>query len=81
VQVLNTAMAGNAAGYLHDQSKYPVPLWLQLPADQMGSLDTALALGVRNAAGQWIARVNWYRWSAVSVIRCCITKMVCRWCM
>ena len=55
VQVLNTAMAGNAAGYLHDQSKYPVPLWLQLPADQMGSLDAALALGVRNAAGQWIA--------------------------
>lgn len=55
VQLLNTAMAGNAAGYLHDQSKYPVPLWLQLPADQMGSLDAALALGVRNAAGQWIA--------------------------
>ena len=32
-----------------------MPLWLQLPADQMGSLDAALALGVRNAAGQWIA--------------------------
>ncbi|MBR7780794.1 efflux RND transporter permease subunit [Undibacterium luofuense] len=55
VQLLNTAMAGSAAGYLHDQSKYPVPLWLQLPSDQMGALDAALALGVRTQAGQWIA--------------------------
>ena len=38
--------------YLHNESKYPDAVTLQLPADKQGSIDHLLALTVRNAQGQ-----------------------------
>ncbi|EQD69656.1 transporter, AcrB/D/F family protein, partial [mine drainage metagenome] len=51
---LQTALSGEAVTWLHDQSKYPAAVWLQLPPDQQGSLDTLLSLGVQGAEGQII---------------------------
>src|SRR5690554_133394 len=54
VATLRAGLAGEAATYLHDASKYPVPAVLQLPAEQHGSLDALLQLTVRGAAGQLV---------------------------
>ncbi len=51
VSTLRTGLAGDAAAYLHDESKYPVPAYLRLPEQAQGSLEQLLNLGVRNAAG------------------------------
>ncbi|MCM2251003.1 MAG: efflux RND transporter permease subunit [Ramlibacter sp.] len=52
-QTVHAALSGAEAAYLHDgQSKYPVPVRLQLPlADQVG-LDALLALPMRSASGR-----------------------------
>jgi multidrug efflux pump subunit AcrB len=52
-QTVQGALSGVNAAYLHDgQSKYPVPVRLQLPrVDQIG-LDALLALPMRTASGQ-----------------------------
>ncbi|MEO8754853.1 MAG: efflux RND transporter permease subunit, partial [Casimicrobiaceae bacterium] len=47
VSTLRAGLAGEAASYLHDESKYPAAATLQLPAEQQGDLDTLLQLGVR----------------------------------
>ncbi len=52
VATLRAGLAGDAATYLRDASKVPVPVWLQLPDDSHGSLDALLQLTVRGAAGQ-----------------------------
>jgi multidrug efflux pump subunit AcrB len=52
VATLRAGLAGEAAAYLHDQSKYPAAATIQLPADSHGDLDALLQLGVRGAAGQ-----------------------------
>ncbi|MEK8029662.1 efflux RND transporter permease subunit [Ideonella sp. DXS29W] len=52
VSTLRTGLTGEAATYLHDQSKYPVPATLQLPAKMHGDFDVLLQLTVRGAAGQ-----------------------------
>ncbi|MBN9426207.1 MAG: efflux RND transporter permease subunit [Burkholderiales bacterium] len=54
VSTLRAGLAGEAATYLHDQSKYPVPAVLQLPAERHGDLDALLQLSVRGAGGQLI---------------------------
>ncbi|MEY3252790.1 MAG: hypothetical protein RL227_1763, partial [Pseudomonadota bacterium] len=54
VGTLRAALAGEAAAYLHDQSKVPAAAWIQLPAERHGSLDELLQLGVRGAAGQLV---------------------------
>lgn len=51
VSTLRTGLAGDAATYLHDESKYPVPAYLRLPEQAQGSLEQLLNLGVRNAGG------------------------------
>ncbi|NCT81505.1 MAG: efflux RND transporter permease subunit [Comamonadaceae bacterium] len=51
VSTLSAGLAGEAATWLHDGSKYPASAWLQLPASAQGDLDTLLQLGVRGAAG------------------------------
>ncbi len=48
---LQTALSGEAVTWLHDQSKYPAAVWLQLSPDQQGSLDTLLSLGVQGSGG------------------------------
>jgi multidrug efflux pump subunit AcrB len=51
VQTLRAGLAGDDASFLQDASKYPAPLRLQLPDSSRGSLDAALALGVRSSSG------------------------------
>jgi len=55
VNTLRAGLAGEAAAYLHDQSKYPAAATIQLPAETHGELDTLLQLTVRNAQGALVA--------------------------
>jgi multidrug efflux pump subunit AcrB len=49
------ALAGADAAYLHDgQSKYPIPVRLQLPLEAQVGLDALLALPLRAANGQMV---------------------------
>ena len=52
VETLRAGLAGDAAAYVHDQSKFPAAATIQLPAPLHGDLETLLQLGVRGAAGQ-----------------------------
>ncbi|HUG25258.1 efflux RND transporter permease subunit [Piscinibacter sp.] len=54
VATLRAGLAGEAAAYLHDASKYPAAAMLQLPASAQGDLDALLQLAVRGAAGQLV---------------------------
>ncbi|QDZ28084.1 efflux RND transporter permease subunit [Noviherbaspirillum sp. UKPF54] len=54
VTTLRAGLAGEAASYLHDDSKYPAAAMLQLPAERQGDLDTLLQLAVRSAAGKLV---------------------------
>ena len=54
VSTLRAGLAGEAAAYLHDESKYPAAAVLQLPAASQGELDLLLQLAVRGAAGQLV---------------------------
>lgn len=54
-QTVHAALSGNDAAWLHDaQSKYPVPVRLQLPREQQIGLDALLALPMRAANGQLV---------------------------
>ena len=55
-QTVNAALSGADTAYLHDaQSKYPVPVRIQLPLEQQIGLDALLALPMRAANGQLVA--------------------------
>ncbi|HEX6720771.1 MAG TPA: efflux RND transporter permease subunit, partial [Burkholderiaceae bacterium] len=54
VGTLHAGLAGEAAAYLHDASKYPAAATLQLPATAQGDLDALLQLAVRGSAGQLV---------------------------
>ncbi|KQV59556.1 multidrug transporter AcrB [Pelomonas sp. Root1217] len=51
VATLGAGLAGEAATWLHDASKYPAAALIQLPAERHGDLDTLLQLSVRTSAG------------------------------
>ncbi len=54
-QTVSAALSGTDAAWLHDaQSKYPVPVRLQLPREQQLGLDALLALPMRAANGQLV---------------------------
>jgi multidrug efflux pump subunit AcrB len=54
-QTVNAALSGSDAAWLHDgQSKYPVPVRLQLPPERQVGLDALLALPLRAGNGQLI---------------------------
>lgn len=54
-QALAAALSGVDATYLHDaQSKYPVPVRLQLPRESQIGLDTLLALPMKAANGKMV---------------------------
>ena len=54
-QTAAMALSGADAAYLHDgQSKYPVPVRLQLPREAQPGLDAVLALPLRAANGQMV---------------------------
>jgi len=50
VTTLRTGLAGQAASYMHDASKYPTPVVLQLPPESQGDLEALLSLRVRAAS-------------------------------
>jgi multidrug efflux pump subunit AcrB len=52
VTALHAGLSGEAATYLHDDSKYPAAVTLQLPADRHGDLDALLQLTVRSVSGK-----------------------------
>ncbi len=54
VSTLRAGLAGEAATWLHDASKYPAAAVLQLPAERHGDLDALLQLAVRGARGQLV---------------------------
>jgi multidrug efflux pump subunit AcrB len=54
-QTVSGALSGTDAAYLHDkQSKYPVPVRIQLPLSSQVGLDAILALPMRAANGQLV---------------------------
>ncbi len=54
-QTVHGALSGADAAWLHDgQSKYPVPVRLQLPREAQVGLDALLALPLRAASGQLV---------------------------
>jgi len=54
-QTVYGALSGTDAAYLHDaQSKYPVPVRLQLPIASQTGLDALLAMPMRAANGQMV---------------------------
>ncbi|HEY8049421.1 MAG TPA: efflux RND transporter permease subunit, partial [Ramlibacter sp.] len=54
VSTLRAGLAGEAAAYVHDESKYPAAAVLQLPPERQGDLDGLLQLAVRGAGGQLV---------------------------
>jgi multidrug efflux pump subunit AcrB len=54
VSTLRAGLAGEAAGYLHDETKYPAAAVLQLPAERHGDLEALLQLAVRSAGGRLV---------------------------
>ncbi|NDI86697.1 efflux RND transporter permease subunit [Undibacterium crateris] len=55
VTALRTGLAGDAATWLHDESKYPNAAILQLPAESHGDLDGLLQLSVKTSEGKLVA--------------------------
>ncbi|SEA57156.1 efflux RND transporter permease subunit [Acidovorax soli] len=54
VGTLRAGLAGEATTYLHDASKYPAPVVLQLPEESHGDLAALLQLTVRGASGKQV---------------------------
>jgi multidrug efflux pump subunit AcrB len=54
VATLRAGLAGEAAAFLHDGSKYPTAATLQLPAERHGDLDALLQLAVRSGSGRLV---------------------------
>jgi multidrug efflux pump subunit AcrB len=54
VDALRAGLSGDAAAYLHDESKYPAAVVLQLPPERMGNIDALLQLSVRGASGRLV---------------------------
>ena len=55
VATLHTGLSGAAATYLHDQSRFPVPAFLQLAPELHGDPDSLLQLTVRSRSGALVA--------------------------
>jgi multidrug efflux pump subunit AcrB len=54
-QTVQAAVSGLDAAYLHDgQSKYPIPMRLQLPLEAQVGLDAVLDLPMRSASGRMV---------------------------
>ncbi|MCC6194847.1 MAG: efflux RND transporter permease subunit [Burkholderiales bacterium] len=52
VATLRAGLGGDDVGYLHDASKYPAPVRLQLPVTAQGDLDALLSLTARSTSGK-----------------------------
>jgi multidrug efflux pump subunit AcrB len=67
VATLRAGLSGTDAGYLHDGSKYAVPVRLRLPAATQGSLDAAATLRVRASDGTLVTLGSLLRAQPASV--------------
>jgi multidrug efflux pump subunit AcrB len=54
VTTLRAGLAGEATAYLHDETKYPAAVVLQLPPERHGDLNALLQLSVRSAQGRLV---------------------------
>ncbi len=54
VSTLHAGLAGDATTYLHDETKYPAAITLQLPPNRFGDRNALLELSVRSAAGKLV---------------------------
>ncbi|SPJ17064.1 putative multidrug resistance protein [Burkholderiales bacterium] len=54
VNTLHAGLAGEATTYLHDESKYPAAITLQLAPDHLGDRNSLLQLSLRSAAGKLV---------------------------
>lgn len=54
VTTLRAGLAGETATFLHDGSKYPTAVTLQLPAELHGDINALLQLSLRSAAGKLV---------------------------
>ncbi|MFZ6746518.1 efflux RND transporter permease subunit [Undibacterium sp. JH2W] len=54
VTTLHAGLRGDAASYLHDESKYATAIQLQLPVSEQGNLDSLLSLSVKSAQGRLV---------------------------
>jgi multidrug efflux pump subunit AcrB len=54
VATLRAGLSGEAVGFVHDRSKYPAAVTLQLPAERHGDLDALLQLAVRSESGRMV---------------------------
>ena len=54
VSTLHTGLSGEAATWLRDASKYPAPVFVQLPAESHGDMEALLRLTVRGSQGQLV---------------------------
>lgn len=54
VNTLRTGLAGEESAYLHDASKYAVPIALRLPENQQARLDALLSLTVRTSTRETV---------------------------
>ena len=54
VSTLRAGLAGEAATYMHDASRYAAPVMLQLPEESHGNLEALLQLSVRGASGKLV---------------------------
>ena len=52
VEALRAGYSGTEVGFLHDASKYPVPLVLRLPERRHGDLHALMQIPVRTASGR-----------------------------
>jgi multidrug efflux pump subunit AcrB len=52
IDTLRTGLAGDDVTWLHDASKYPAPVRMQLPVALHGDLESLLQLTVKGAAGR-----------------------------
>jgi multidrug efflux pump subunit AcrB len=54
VEALRVGLTSDAITYLHDQSKYPVPIVMTLPAERYGDFEGLLKFTVRSQSGKLI---------------------------
>ena len=54
VNTLRTGLSGEESAYLHDASKYAVPIALRLPENQQARLDALLSLTVRTSTRETV---------------------------
>ena len=59
VSTLRAGLAGDAAAYLHDESKYPAPATAAAAGERHGDLDALLRCRCAAPKGSWCRSASW----------------------